>query len=48
MKIKADAADEAGGFVALSGVNDEAGGFVEDQELVVFVDNIEQRFRHAR
>ena len=47
-QVKADATDEAGGFVAFGGVDNEAGGFIEDEQLVVFVDNIQERFRHAR
>jgi hypothetical protein len=48
LKVKPDAPDQAGCLVALSGVDDEAGGLVEDEELVVFVDNIKERFRQAR
>jgi hypothetical protein len=39
------AADEAGVDVALRGVADEVGGFVEDEEFVVLVDDFEEAVR---
>ena len=42
LEVKADAADEAGGFIAFGGMDDEAGGFVENENLVVFVDDVEE------
>jgi len=42
-EVEADAADEAGIFVALGGMTDQAGGFVDDQEVVVLIYNSEQR-----
>ncbi len=35
------AADEAGIFIAFRRMADEAGGFVDDQQIVVFVDDVE-------
>ncbi len=37
-------ADEAGQLAVLGRMTDEAGGFVDDQQLVVFVDDVEQFF----
>lgn len=48
LQIEAHATHEAGGFVAFGGMDHQAGGFVEDQQTFVFMDNIEQRIRHAR
>ncbi len=43
--MDAGAADEAGIFVAFGGVADEVGGFVNDEEVGVFVDDGEQFFQ---
>ena len=41
MQIKAGAADEAGKFVALGRMTDEARRFVDDQQVGVFVEDVE-------
>ena len=38
-QINPRAADEAGVFIALGGMANEAGGFVDNQQVVVFVDD---------
>ena len=43
--MEAGAADEAGKGVTLGGMTDEAGGFVDDQQAGVFVENGEQFFQ---
>ena len=43
-KVEADAADEAGIFVALGGMADEIRRFVDDQEFGVLVDDVEKFF----
>ena len=48
LKIKANASDEARGFIAFGRVNDQPSGFVEDKEAIIFVNNIEERVWHAR
>ena len=35
-QVQAGAADEAGVFIALGGVADEVGGFVDDEEVGIF------------
>ena len=42
MEIESDTANKAGGFVAFGWVDDEAGGFVENEEAIVFVDDVEE------
>ena len=42
--MQANAADQAGHFAVLGRMADEAGGFVDDQQFVVFVDDVEQFF----
>lgn len=42
--MTASAADEAGHLPVLGRMADEAGGFIDDQQLVVFVDDVEQFF----
>jgi hypothetical protein len=37
--MKPGAADEAGKFIALGGMTDEAGRFVDDQQVRVFVED---------
>ena len=41
-QIKPHAADEAGEFAVFGGMADQAGGLVQDQQVGVFVDNVEQ------
>ena len=38
-QVDSGAADEAGVFIALGGMANEAGGFVDNQQVVVFVDD---------
>lgn len=47
LQIKADPSHEARGFVAFSGMANEAGGFVEDEELFVFVDDVQEGAKHG-
>lgn len=46
-QVQADAADEAGVFIALGGMADEAGGFVNDQQVVVFKNNCKQGIQNV-
>src|SRR5450432_1322645 len=48
IKIKARAADQAGHFAVLGRMADEAGGFVDDQQIVVFKNDVEQFFHFRR
>ena len=41
--MQADAADQAGIFVALGGMADEAGRFINDQQVVVLINDGKQR-----
>ena len=41
-EVEAGAGDEAGVFVALGGVADEVGGFVDDEQVGVLVDDGEK------
>ena len=41
IQINPHAADEAGVFIALGGMTDQPGGFVDDEQVGVFVENIE-------
>ena len=43
--MNAGAADEAGVLVAFGGVADQAGGFIDDQQVGVFVENLKQFFQ---
>ena len=45
--VQAHAADEAGIDIALGGMAGEAGGFVDHQQAVVFMDDVEQLFDNA-
>src|SRR6185369_16417774 len=44
IQMQPSAADEAGPLAVLGRMTDEAGGLVDDQQLVVFVDDAEQFF----
>lgn len=46
-KMQSRAANEAGHFAVLGRMADEAGGFVDDQQIVVLVDDGEQLFHSA-
>ena len=45
VQIKAGAADEAGKFITFGRMTDEARRFVDDQQVRVFVDDVEQVFQ---
>lgn len=45
IQMQAHAANEAGQFAVLAGMADEAGGFVENQQIFVFVDDVEEFFQ---
>jgi hypothetical protein len=47
-KIKPRAANEAGHFAILGRMADQSGRFVNDQQVVVFVDDVEQFFHFRR
>ena len=46
--MQANAADQAGHFAVLGGMADEAGGFVDHEQVVVLKNDVEQffHFRH--
>ena len=48
VQMQTHAANEAGHFAVLGRMADEAGGFVEDQQIVVFKNDIEQFFHFHR
>lgn len=41
-KMQPHAADEAGKFVSLGGMTNEVGGFVDDQQFRVLMDDVEK------
>jgi len=45
LQINPGAADEAGILVAFGGMADEVGGFVNDEQVGVLVDDVEQFFQ---